>query len=400
MDKVTNKAVISKQRLNHKSIGVQLGAVHALFNDRYEVFPCTISIMESDFYIKGIEEQLIEAFGKDKVVLVATHLHWPSSPKDLLYEVTLKSGRVAYLALAETGGFNDMLKYSFVESGKRIKKADLKLSSNAGDIHATYHPEDGEDGETICKIIKANHIVATHTPRKVPATISIISYNSAHKCLQLRDIPMNWDVETLNLDLLYGEGFGGWHKDLIKRLDESEKGITLFHGQPGCGKTHYIRKLTAVLNAAGKKVVFIPHAIFEKIGSPEFTEFMLDNFTKSAKATVFVLEDAENLLKKRENNSDADKVSNLLNLGDGILNDLFKIQIIATFNTDLENIDPAVLRAGRLLAKKEFKPLKKDEAIKLAKHLKVVDTTNIVDSMSVASVFELLEKQKDLKLVE
>jgi hypothetical protein len=45
------------------------------------------------------------------------------------------------------------------------------------------------------------------------------------------------------------------------------------------------------------------------------------------------------------------------------------MQVIATFNTDLSNIDEALLRPERLIARKEFKKLKKPDAQKLADRL-------------------------------
>ena len=59
----------------------------------------------------------------------------------------------------------------------------------------------------------------------------------------------------------------------------------------------------------------------------------------------------------------------LLNLSDGLLSDALGIKFICTFNTDLKNIDPAVLRSGRLLAKYEFKKLTLDRVKSLVDSL-------------------------------
>ena len=47
----------------------------------------------------------------------------------------------------------------------------------------------------------------------------------------------------------------------------------------------------------------------------------------------------------------------LLNITDGLLGECLGIQIIATFNTHVSNIDKALLRKGRLIGLYEFKPL-------------------------------------------
>jgi hypothetical protein len=54
---------------------------------------------------------------------------------------------------------------------------------------------------------------------------------------------------------------------------------------------------------------------------------------------------------------------------DGLLNDMLNLQIICTFNVGLKKIDSALLRPGRLIARKEFKPLAELDANLLAQRL-------------------------------
>ena len=256
-----------------------------------------------------------------------------------------------------------------------------------------------ESIEEIRQLI-AKYTVEWREPKPARATsnefkISVIVPDDRN--FKIKTVSLNFESSDDTLGFLYGSNFPTYHKTLVDRLRELSKGIVLFHGIPGTGKTSYIRHLAKSLNDIGTRVLFIPSAIFDKIGTPAFTEFMLNNFTNS-NGVVFILEDAETLLKKRDDSSQADKVSNLLNLGDGIMNDLFKVQVIATFNTELQNIDTAFLRAGRLIARKEFKALKTEEAKALAKHLKFED--KITKQMTLAEVFALGEKEKDTILVE
>jgi len=44
---------------------------------------------------------------------------------------------------------------------------------------------------------------------------------------------------------------------------------------------------------------------------------------------------------------------------------MLSVQVIATFNTDLSNIDEALLRPERLIARKEFKKLSLEDSKKL-----------------------------------
>ncbi|CAF4659575.1 unnamed protein product [Rotaria sp. Silwood1] len=81
-------------------------------------------------------------------------------------------------------------------------------------------------------------------------------------------------------------------------------------------------------------------------------------------------EDAEPLLVAR-GGSEAriQGITNLLNMTDGLLNDMMKLQIICTFNVGLKKLDQALLRPGRLIARKEFKALGELDANLLAQRL-------------------------------
>lgn len=63
--------------------------------------------------------------------------------------------------------------------------------------------------------------------------------------------------------------------------------------------------------------------------------------------SVLITEDAETALMKRLGRY-ANVVSNLLYLTDGFPADFLKLNIICTFNTKLDDIDPSLLREGRL----------------------------------------------------
>jgi ATP-dependent 26S proteasome regulatory subunit len=84
--------------------------------------------------------------------------------------------------------------------------------------------------------------------------------------------------------------------------------------------------------------------------------------------SIFIIEDAENIIIDREQNG-ASPVSTLLNISDGLLSDCLNIQIICSFNTDLSRVDSALLRKGRLIAKYEFKELETQKAQKLSDKL-------------------------------
>jgi ATP-dependent 26S proteasome regulatory subunit len=165
----------------------------------------------------------------------------------------------------------------------------------------------------------------------------------------------------VNLDLHYNDDFRSIHQMILKNIrKQNTKGLYLFHGLPGTGKSTYIKFL---IHQQKKKVIFLSPKTAGNLEDMAFTEFLLNH-----KNCVLVIEDAEELIISRDNIQNS-KLSFLLNLTDGLLADSLGIQIIATFNTDLKNIDKALLRKGRLTAIYDFKPLTVDKSNLLLKKL-------------------------------
>lgn len=150
----------------------------------------------------------------------------------------------------------------------------------------------------------------------------------------------------------YGGDFVDINNQIIEKLNKNKKGLYLFHGDPGTGKTTYIKYLSSKIK---KKFIFIPPCLTSNIDSPDFLSFLSKH-----KDSVLVFEDAENILLSREDDPNNFRISSLLNMTDGIVSDLLNMHVIMTFNTDKENIDSALLRKGRLSHIHEFKPLEKD----------------------------------------
>lgn len=168
--------------------------------------------------------------------------------------------------------------------------------------------------------------------------------------------------QKLDIELGYGRGFKPIHEKIINTLNQKNgKGLVLLHGTPGTGKTHYLKYIASKVK--DKRVLFIPPYLADFITSPEMTPFLIQNSN-----SILFIEDAERVITDR-NNGGANGVSNILNITDGILSDILKIQIVATFNMDKAKIDSALLRKGRLIAEHKFDALPIEDANNLLKHL-------------------------------
>lgn len=116
----------------------------------------------------------------------------------------------------------------------------------------------------------------------------------------------------------------------------------------------------------------MPPNMVDHLAEPAFMTFLTEtvkSWSEDDNFCVLLIEDAEPLLARRQEGVRIQGITNLLNMSDGILNDLLNLQIICTFNVSVKKLDSALLRPGRLIARKEFKPLSIIDANRLAQRI-------------------------------
>ena len=96
-------------------------------------------------------------------------------------------------------------------------------------------------------------------------------------------------------------------------------------------KTSLIRHLCSNFPA---KYRIVTNAVASHLAEPEFMSFLMQN-----KDSIFILEDCEQILMSRTENSFGGAITNILNMSDGLMSDIFNIKFICTFNDDMKNID-------------------------------------------------------------
>jgi hypothetical protein len=196
-------------------------------------------------------------------------------------------------------------------------------------------------------------------------------------------IPLDIKVPKFDVELNYGKKFVPIYEKTIDRLKNRNKGLYMFHGESGTGKSSFIKHLTTVVD---KEFIFVPTSFIEKfVSDPEIFSILIKR-----KRCVLILEDAEKILISRER-QDNEYISAILNLSDGILSDMLEASIIITYNCDDTKIDKALKRKGRTMVDYKFDKLCIEDSKKLAKSLKINSKKidSIQEPMSLSEIYNI-----------
>lgn len=238
-------------------------------------------------------------------------------------------------------------------------------------IHFLYNIEHAESEKWI---LETNHSLrSTFGSQKMPKFKVLVSGEGA---FYTEDVNTG-DFQSVDINELYNDDFAEINSIITQSMAKKESGIILFHGEPGTGKTTYIKNL--ICRFKDKDFIFIQNDFVRDLLKPSFVSFLLQN-----KNSVLVIEDAERVVVSRDHSSNASVVSTILQLTDGLFSDFLNIKIICTFNTDIDRIDKALLRKGRMIAKYNFEPLSPEKTAVLAKRL---GHENVTGSLTLADIF-------------
>lgn len=188
--------------------------------------------------------------------------------------------------------------------------------------------------------------------------------------------PLDINEDFSEIDHFYNEKTSKSISKLIKGIKKSDRGLSIFFGERGTGKTSLIHHLAHKLD---RLVIYIPNNMIDHtINNPEFRKFF-----KKHNRPVIILDDCEMLTNEPFGRS-SQFVGNLIQLVDGLLADTLQLQIITIFNVDRESdIDELLLEANNLLNVVEFCELTSDEANDLSTHLgnkrKYLNPSRLID---------------------
>jgi hypothetical protein len=194
-------------------------------------------------------------------------------------------------------------------------------------------------------------------------------------------------LDDESLPLAYGEEALGWIEDFSKSTQAKSGGITILDGPPGTGKSTLIAEL---MRRLCQTHVFYVLSVGDQqaLSDPKMVKFWQEqNGCHPNEVKVVVMEDAEKILFQRRSDNN-ESVSALLNIADGLLGQMLRVHVLCTLNHGMDQLDPAILRPGRLRSYRHVGFISRANAEELAARHKLpfkADPTR--DKYTLAEVF-------------
>jgi hypothetical protein len=174
------------------------------------------------------------------------------------------------------------------------------------------------------------------------------------------------NLSSEDLHLFYGDDFEDWMAEFLGLVSSKTSGLSIFEGPPGTGKTSFLRHLMGRLKES-HRFYFIPPAATSVLSNPQFIPFWArQRAAFPERQFVCVLEDADGVLMIRDSDNRRE-VGAILNITDGLMADFLRLQVICSINCRSTDIDPALVRPGRLMAHRVFQRLGPAQAQALAR---------------------------------
>ncbi len=236
---------------------------------------------------------------------------------------------------------------------------------------------DGNDQELEQWVLNMNDSLRKSFGLSKKPTFSVLT--KPNNCFSTEEV--RTEKVLVDMDRHYNDDFREVAGRIDRSIKEKESGLILLYGKPGTGKTTYIKSLITKYEKAN--FIFIQNEFVKSLLDPDFISFLLRQ-----RNSVLVIEDAEKVITSRKNGNGRSVVSTILQLTDGLFSDYLNIKVICTFNTNLAEVDTALLRKGRMIARYEFDKLSLNKTNKLLASLNAKES---YECLTVADIYNFKE---------
>ena len=210
----------------------------------------------------------------------------------------------------------------------------LQITYGSNHVDVLIHSIEKESSNALAREIRA---CLSETPAR--GTVHMLAYETSFYLTELGEVDLPLVRENYTPKVL--EQYDHIIEDFT--TDSPSGRLTILDGEPGTGKSYMIRGIVSAVNAL---FIYVPASVAGRITGPDIIPVLMREKDKNV-PIVLLMEDADSSLATRQLDN-VSKLSDLLNMSDGILGDMSDLRIIATTNAKKAQIDRAVMRPGRL----------------------------------------------------
>lgn len=199
----------------------------------------------------------------------------------------------------------------------------------------------------------------------IPDKLLDMSYN---------DVPIEYEGESFNVSMSKAIGI---ITDVFIRNGEN---ISIF-GKMGCGKTHLADEIGRRLGSRfGTVVIYLTPQMVTELQSSEFMSQLAEQVSNlsseygTSLRPVFIVDEAEQLLKKTDDGVHSTIASYMLSTMDGLMQRVLNCSFILTFNCPKDQLNPAAFREGRMGAEINVTEISAEKANATIEELRVRNT--------------------------
>jgi len=193
-----------------------------------------------------------------------------------------------------------------------------------------------------------------------------------------------YDVKSLFDEIIYQEAYPYLDniETYVNNFLKSKENVLLIVGTPGTGKTRFIKYIIQTMAETTTKEIKLLYSMDAKAFAEDdfFLRFLTTDYT------ALVLEDIDINLQSRRNGNTF--MTKLLSGSDGLIKNSKKI-IMSTNLSNVNDIDEALLRPGRMFDLLRTRKLSYEEACVLSKKLNNNDLNKLkdTDKISLAEIY-------------
>ena len=250
--------------------------------------------------------------------------------------------QIDFRALMENTEFTrDLITYAEFESRYFYlwRETIIRVSLNKGRTSVSLFTANEKEAEDFLGLIT---LLRPNNKKKNTYTFLVKSDG------ELNEKKLAFERQEVDLKKNYNDDLP-WN-EMMRFVGSEKEGLAILYGPAGTGKTTLIKYL--IQENPEKNFILINSKDLENPDSEYYLEYFLENDNR-----IFILEDCEKLLLTRNQGGGSNQLITILNMTDGLLGNTLKTKFICTFNTDLRNIDEALLRKGRMRLKYYVGPL-------------------------------------------